>query len=176
MADRMRIHVGGSRRMGVRYRIYRTENALEIDEIEDNEIRRTRLFYDEVLLVTRHRAVPWMQVVVASVLLLLTAAFSVLASMGPPHDGRMLGFTALFWGPMLLAVILLAVVQVDVVTIYGKRTRARLEFFLRKGRAAQVFQQICRDANDHQARLRREVAAAAPQPAVERPPLADGGA
>jgi hypothetical protein len=55
---------------------------------------------------------------------------------------------------------------VDAVTVYGKRTKAQILFWFRKQQARQVYQQICRLAREHQDRLARQVAAAAPRPLV----------
>ena len=44
---------------------------LEIDEVDGYDVTRKRVFYDDVVLVTRHRIVPWAPIVLCSLLTLL---------------------------------------------------------------------------------------------------------
>jgi hypothetical protein len=166
VASKERVHLGTYQRTGIRRHIYRTADALEIEETEDYEIRRWRLFYDEILLVTYHRAIRWSYLWASVVLLALGFGLGGLlyASAGLGTAA----VSAMIWGPALLAIGLLTGVRHDIVTVFGKRTRAQIEFFVRKARARETFILVCALARDHQARVRRELAAAAP--AVLPPP------
>jgi hypothetical protein len=112
-------HVGMAERM----RVFRTPEALELDTSDRYEIRRQRVFYDEIVLVTLHRErgggpYPWFFGGLALIAGLLALAFSsaspqaynvFLASAGLLALLSAAGFLLTSW----------------IVTVFGIRTRAR---------------------------------------------------
>jgi hypothetical protein len=76
--------------------------------------------------------------------------------------------------PALLALALRLALGLDVVTVYGRRTRAKLHFWLRKSRGRETFRLVCRLARERQQRVARERAKAAPPPPTP-PDSARGG-
>jgi hypothetical protein len=141
-------------------RVYRTADAVEVDEVEGTDVTRRRVLLDEILLVTHHRERGTAFVVSALGLFLACGALSVLVATAD-RDAAFLvfGFTAL---PALVALVWRLLRGVDVVTVFGKRTRAALRFPLRRARAREVFRLVCRLAREAQAT--RGGARASPRP------------
>jgi hypothetical protein len=155
--------------MARRQRVYRTSDALEIDDSEDYDIRRFRLFFDEILLVTYHQRVGTLYLIT----LLMLGAFAALAAMGVGAAADWVAgavIFALLSLPCIVLSILHLVLKVDVVTVYGRRTLARMEFAFRKQQARDVYQLICRQAREQQDRLSREIAAEQRRSAPAPPP------
>jgi hypothetical protein len=146
-----RTFLGRTRHWGSRVRVYETPQALEIDESEDYQIRRRRLFYDEILLVTYHRTTDWPAVIVSLVLAVFFGFIAWLIGLSERTTG--LVFFACTGLPFILFSVARAALKIDFVTVFGKRTQARMQFFLRKGRAREVFELVCRKAREHQERL-----------------------
>jgi hypothetical protein len=149
MASSRRTLLGTLSAMGGRQRVYETADALEIDEAEDNEIRRRKVYYDEILVVTYHRRIGIGYVIGCAVLALLGAGLGLAVGM---TAGWVIGVgvSAMLWLPALIAGVLRLALGVDVVGVYGPRTRARLEFAFRKARAREVYQLVAARARQHQ--------------------------
>jgi hypothetical protein len=153
MAGRERL--GGRSRFTSREYVYRTRDCFEIDDVEGYEVTRKRVFYDDVVLVTRHRFVPWTPVVLGVVFAGLLGLFAL----GLLSEARIASFVLFVVTLLLLLlVVLLFTVAGTVVTIQGKRTQARMEFILRPGRAAEVYRRACRLVRERQERLARQAA------------------
>jgi len=153
MAERERL----GWRSGFSYResVYRTRDCFEIDDVEGYEVTRKRVFYDDVVLVTRHRFVPWVPMVLASVF----AVFFALFAIGLRSEGRVAAFVFFVLTLALVAlVVALIAAGGEVVTIQGKRTQARMDFVLRRGKAAEVYRRACRLARERQERIARQAA------------------
>jgi hypothetical protein len=137
--------------------VYATRDCFEIDEVEGYDVTRKRVFYDDVVLVTRHRIVPWVPAVLCGLLSLLGGLLAV----GLQRElGRAFGFTLfVFTLALVTLTVLLVAVGGDAVTVQGKRTQARMDFVLRRGRAIEVYRRACRLARERQRRLARQGAA-----------------
>ncbi len=134
----------------MRQRVYATREALEIDEIEDYDITRKRVFYDDVLLVTHHRFHGTAYLIVSGIA--AAGATALVLSVARVETGLAVGFLLLAALPLWLVFLLRATLGVDAVTVFGRRSKARLHFPFRKRRAAEVFAQICRSVTQAQAR------------------------
>lgn len=156
--------IGKRNGVSTRQRIYRTADAIEIEEVEGYDVTRRRVFFDDIVLVTYHQFLGWPFLVAMGVLLTFSVFFTVIASLGSRGAGIVVFLLSAL--PCLIGLILRLVLRVDAVTVYGKRTRAQIPFWFRKQQARQVYQQICRLAREHQERVARQVAAAAPRPLV----------
>lgn len=140
-----------------RVRVFWTDEALEVDQADNYEIRRRRVFFDEILLVTLHSTrggvMPWLLALLAVPCGLFALAFT-----GDEADvGRVFLVMAAVLG--LLAAIV-ALLPIWVVTAFGRRTRARMNFRLREGRAREVYAEICRAAGQAQSELASRQASA----------------
>ena len=139
-------------------RVYRTPDAVEVDEIEGTDVTRRRVLLEEVLLVTHHREYGTAFVATMLVVLTVFGGMSAFAAAVELSVGLVL-FAATCL-PVLAALALRPVLGLDVVTVYGRRTRATLHFPLRKARGHEAFRLICRLARERQERLARERARA----------------
>jgi hypothetical protein len=129
--------------IGESIRIYRAGDALEVDVISLYNIRRRRVFFDEVQLVTLHsrRGLPPAAVAWGALALLMGLTSNGIGRNGDPRTlSIFLAVAAAFalgsLGSMLM--------PVWTVTVFGKRTRARLRFRLRGGKARRIYGEICR--------------------------------
>ncbi len=172
MPPRSRVHLGTRSGLSYVHRVYRTPDAIEVEEIEGVDVTRRRVLLEEVLLVTYHRAYGLAFVLTLTVLL---TAFSVLSGIVAITD-RAIGLLvfALTGLPTLVLLGLRLALGIDVLTIHGLRTRAEIHFWLRKGRGRETFRLVCRLAREQQDQRKRQVARAAQAGAssLPRPPAA----
>ncbi len=139
-----------------------------MDELEGYDVTRRRVLFDEVFLVTHHREVGWAFVVTMLDALTFVGFFTVIIAIVDFKYGV---------APALFLVLplrrprgLRLVLRVDVVTVHGPRTRARIPFWFQKDRAREVFRLVARLAREHQdRRARTQGARSGPPPA---PPAA----
>ncbi|HWW62885.1 MAG TPA: hypothetical protein VN181_16040 [Thermoanaerobaculia bacterium] len=150
MTAKKREKLGNTAGAFTRQAIFRTDDAIEVDDLEWVEIRRTRVFFDDVLLVTYHKEIgilfPVAMGVIAGfwgLIALAIATSSVEVSL------IFFGLAALFAIPMILRLLL----KLDVITVYGRRSKARLQFGYRKGRARRLYDEICEQVRIAQAPL-----------------------
>jgi hypothetical protein len=145
--------VGRTTGFGGRQRVYQMREALEIDEIEGYEVSRHRVFYDDVLLVTFHRFRGRLFVILVTLMVGLFGLLSIAmgAAAGWQTGTLVFSLTGL---PFLIALVLRLWLRVDVVTVYGRRTKAEMQFHWRKARARQVYSQICRAVRQAHERAR----------------------
>jgi hypothetical protein len=151
--------------VGTWQRVYETAEALEVDESNAMTGTRHRVFYDEVLLVTYHSYLGWALALTAGLAAAFIGLLALAAALG--GDGRT-AVTITFFALLAaaFAVVRLAV-KVDVVTVFGRRSRARASFWLNKDRARAAYLRIC-------ARVRRaqeRAAARAAAPPTATPPI-----
>jgi len=143
--------------------VYRARDCFEIDEVEGYDVTRKRVFYDDVVLVTHHRFVPWASVILG----LVFAALFALFAFALRSEGHIAGFILFVLTLALLSlVVTLVAVGGEAVTVQGKRTQARMDFVLRRGRALEVYRQACRLARERQERIARQAARAEARPAA----------
>lgn len=148
-----------------RVRIYQTSDALDVETNEHFEVTKTRVFFEDVLLVTYHREY-------GALYLTLTGLFSLgflmlagfLASLS--KDSWVVGVVfAIFGSPFILAFLVRLAFGVDVVTIFGRRSKASLRYRFRKARAREVYGKICSLVRQAQREpLTREESPAPPLP------------
>jgi hypothetical protein len=129
--------------IGERIRIYRTGDALEVDVVSFYSIRRRRVFFDEVQLVTLHsrRGMAAAAVAWGGLALLVGLAAS---GIGKNGDLKTLSIFLSVAAAFALGSLTSMLVPVWTVTVFGKRTRARLRFRLRSGKARRIYGEICR--------------------------------
>jgi hypothetical protein len=150
-----RTFLGNDNSIAERVRIYRTPEAIEVDQVDQYQIFRRRVFFDEVRLVTLHSkrggALGWVLLALAGVCALLS-----LTLRSEPQVA--FGFQEVAAALALLGAIGL-MIRMWVVTVWGRRTRARVVYRMREGRAREVYGEICRAAADAQRALAREAGA-----------------
>lgn len=151
--------LGRSSTLSSQRKVYRARDAVEMEEIEGYDVVRKRVLLDEVLLVTLHRAIGWAFVVAMLVLALLFGLIGLGVAASDRTAGLAVGGATVV--PLLALLALRLVLGVEVVTVFGKRTKAEIHFWFRKRRAREVFSLVCRLARERQ---------------QARPPLTPGGA
>lgn len=169
-----RRYLGRAQTLSERVRTYWTDEALEVDRADNFEIRRRRVFFDEILLVTLHNTRGFLISVLPLVLSLLFAAMA-LATRDEPDASAGFWLGAAFFVAFAVGA---ALSPVWVVTVYGKRTRARIHFRLRQRKAREVYAEICRAAADAQRALALRLTPEIPEPPPSPPlplPLSDSG-
>jgi hypothetical protein len=151
----------------VRRKVFLLVDALETDEYQSIRIERTRVYFDDVLALTYHRE--------RGILFPLFCAFNTIA-WGVPAVAILLEgrsgatgpgvFVFLIAGFFFLAFLLRMILQMDVITVMGRRTNTVMKFWFRKGRAQEVYTRLI-----DQIRARQEkVAASLPPPAAPPEP------
>ena len=148
-----RVRFGQANSVAHRRRVYRTAEALEVDEIGGFEVARRRIFFVDIRLVSLHRAprgaAIWVLASLASVALLA----GLLTGPANPAAYVLYGVTA------LTAIgALVNAAPVWMVTAHGRRTRAALRFRLSEAKAQLAYREICDLASAAQAALAARLA------------------
>ena len=99
------------------------------------------MLFQDVLLVTLHRELGVAFVVAKAIIALVFFGVGALIWWLADFNGGVVLFFAL-GTPSLIALTLRLLYRVDVVTIFGRRSKARIRFALRKQRAREVFQHV----------------------------------
>jgi len=168
-----RTRIGRNSNFAMRQIVYRTPVGIEIDELDHFEIVRKRVFYDDVLLVTYHRQQSWGFIVLTAIVLLLFGSLAIVASSIPPLALTLAAVAAI---ALILGVTRL-LMQVEVVSVFGRRSKAAIRYGYRKAFARRMYNEICANVAAAQRRLAQEIAAN--EPAEEReveemPPMPEG--
>ncbi|MBV9495837.1 MAG: hypothetical protein JOZ54_16435 [Acidobacteria bacterium] len=151
--------------------VWETPDGLEIETRDQYEVLRKAVLFEDVLLVTYHRQLGLMFFILQSVAItFFLAMMGILMSMGESLAGGIFGLLAV---PFAIAMAVRAIMKVDVVTVFGRRSRARMQFSFRKQRARQIYGSLCSRVRQVQRQIEQEIAAAEVAPAMEAPPLPD---
>ncbi|MCU1231416.1 MAG: hypothetical protein JWO97_4300 [Acidobacteria bacterium] len=162
MAKRKRI--GRWNDIATRQAVYQTDAGLEVDELDHFEINRKRVFYDDILLVTMHRYIGVWFVVT---MLVFGIGFLVIGAL--TRDTTAVIVFSIIAAPFLIMALVRVIARIDVITVFGKRSRARMRFMFRKTYARRIYAEISAKAREAQRRLAADIEAAEPPQA---PPLA----
>lgn len=153
--------LGKQSNLSSRQRVFRTALAIEAEETEGYDVSVRRVFFDEVLLVTYHQTVG-VGFVVGMLAVISLFGFLGLALL--MADTRVGVGVLLLVVPFALALFLRLLLKLDVVTVYGLRTKAAVAFWFGKDEARRAYQQITRMARERQQRVRASVPARRPPP------------
>jgi hypothetical protein len=160
-----RTFLGNDNSISERVRVYRTPDAVELDQIDQYQIFRKRVFFDEVRLVTLHAkrgaGTGWVLLILGLLLGLLSLPMRSEPVLARTFQGTAAGF--------VLVGIAVLLMPVWVVTVFGKRSRARVAYRLGEKKAREVYGEICRAAAEAQRALARGAAVQGDFPAP--PPL-----
>lgn len=159
-----RTRIGRFNDIATRQIIYQTDYALEIDEIDQFEIARRRVYFDDILLVTMHSRVGTGFAVTMSVFAVLLLSIAAAFQYGNESTPAM--WFAGLSAPFILGLATRLLLKQDVITVYGRRSKAAMRFTFRKTYALEKFQEICDLARRAQDAIAAEVQAATPPPAA----------
>ena len=141
--DPNRVLVGRWATIVTREKVYQTAEGLEVETNEHYEISQRRVFFEDVQLVTYHREYGKLYLWLSGVFSLGFLALVVyLSTLGQPGVIVAVVF-GIFGLPFFIAFLLRALFGVDVITVFGRRSKAAVRFRLRKQRARQLYGQIC---------------------------------
>jgi hypothetical protein len=122
--------------------VYETPDAIEAVSREGYEITRKRVLYEEVLLVTIHRATGPLYVTFTALAALFFGGLAVIFQFSANVPSVAITFATLAL-PFLIACLIRLIMKVDFVTVFGRRSKAVMRFTLRKRRAREVYGRIC---------------------------------
>ena len=142
-ANEPRRLIGKSHSIGARAAIYRVEDGLEIETSEQYDIVQRRVLFDDVLMVTIHRETGPLYLILTGSLaaFFLGIGFLILNVNVDAWPAALM--CGVFGAPALMAFLIRLFLGVDVVTIFGRRSKANIRFALRKARAREVYGAIC---------------------------------
>ena len=146
------------REFGVGHRAYvfLTADAVEVDEVDGLDVARTRVLLDDVMLVTLHKRPPWG--LFWTVVLLM--AFFVLVIGLFPWRWQVLLVVLPFFVPVLVALLVRVIFGVHYVSVFGRRSKARMAWYLRGARARATFALLLERVAERQAPARAAAAGA----------------
>lgn len=133
-----------------RHAIYETDDALEIDEQDSFEIVRKRVFFEDVLLVTMHERTAILPIFFS---LGFAVFLGLIAAIAKGDAGKVF---ATFAVPMLIYGVLRIARKETIVTVFGRRSKARIRFSLRKARAHRVYGELCAHVRRVQTQLQAQ--------------------
>ena len=147
MAEQRRRLISRHADLASRYRTYLVDGGLEIDESSFYVVRRRRVLFDEVSLVTLHsqRRVAGF-LLLMSLVLVFAASAVALSFTGEPR------VTLPVWGLSLLSVlgaVLVLALPARIVTVHSERSTATL-VFSRQRKARESFETIRRGVREAQ--------------------------
>lgn len=148
--------LGANHALGSWQEIFETDGGLIVDDYDQSEIVRKRVFFDDVILITRHHHVGSWFVAICLALAGLFSLMALLMFMGDERLGAaiiFIGVACPFWIPALLRIFL----GYEVITVYGSYTKAQMRFMFRKTRANQIYTDLIRKIR--QAQSRQEIEA-----------------
>jgi hypothetical protein len=146
MTPGQRKQIGRNAGVMTREVVFETIDAIEVESRAGYEITRKRVLYEEILLVTFHRARGWPYVITFGLVGIIFGAMA-LSLIHEPVIPIVFGILAL---PFLAACVIRLVMQVDYVTVFGRRSKAVIRFSLRKRRARETYGRICARAMEVQ--------------------------
>ena len=137
MTTNKRRFLGRFNNLITRSAVYATDSALEIDEQDNFQIVRKRVFFEDVLLVTLHEQV-------GIVIIFLSLGFAAfLFFLGAVIRGSGGGIVALCGVPFLINGLIRIRTKESIITVFGRRSKARIRFSLRQGRARDLYDELC---------------------------------
>ncbi len=135
--------LGKSNTIVSRSAIYQVHDGLEIETNEQYDVVQRRVLFDDVLMVTIHRQIGALYLVGTGLIALFFLGIGLLiVSVNVDAWPAALIF-GIFGAPALMAFLIRLFLGVDVVTIFGRRSKAHIRFTIRKKRAREVYGAIC---------------------------------
>ncbi|HUP59482.1 MAG TPA: hypothetical protein VNA69_03585 [Thermoanaerobaculia bacterium] len=157
-----------------RERVYELADSFEIETNEHYEITRRRVYFDDVQLVTIHRERGTLYLVFTG---LAAAGFAGLFALIVGFGGIAAVPAASIFGvialALLIAFLLRAILGVDIVTIFGRRSKALLRFRVRKERAREMYEHVCAVVREAQ-NVAAGFSPPAETPPTDTPPMPPG--
>jgi len=135
--------LGRSATAASRTSVYQAPDGFDVESREQYEVVQRRVLYDDVLFVTYHREKGVLFLILTGLysLFFIAIALAVVSSDVNNWPGALIvGAIAL---PGILAFLSRLLFGVDVITIFGRRSKAAMRFAFRKKHARNLYGQIC---------------------------------
>lgn len=135
--------IGTSHSFGSGAAVYQVHDGLEIQSHEQYEVVLRRVLFHDVLMVSIHREVGALYLILTgSIAVFFLGIGGVIARVGV-ETWPIASFFGVIGAPALIAFLVRLFLGVDVVTIFGKRSKATVRFTWRKKRARLMYDAIC---------------------------------
>jgi uncharacterized integral membrane protein len=144
--------LGKSRTFGSRALVYQGLDALEIEVNEQYDVVEKRVLFEDVLMVTIHREKGMVYLVLTGMMAAFFLGIGILIVSVSVDAWPAAIVFGVFGFPFLLAFLTRLMLGVDIVTVFGRRSKADLRFALRKQRAREVYGTICAAVRNGQRR------------------------
>jgi hypothetical protein len=122
--------------------VYETADAIESESREGYEVSRKRVLFEEVLLVTIHTELGTGYFVLTLLMTLILGSIAVVLQFGA-HVPIAAIVVAILGLPFLILLVVRLIWKLDIVTVFGRRSKAVMRFSIRKRRAREVYGRIC---------------------------------
>lgn len=169
-----RTRLGSTARAFGRESVYELPDGIEIESTENYEVIRRRVLFEDVLLVTYHREIGFWFILLNCLVggLFLFIGVAIVSAQRSGSVWPYLTPWLVIAFPFLLAAALRAILGVEVISIFGRRSKAQIRFTIRKRRARAIYGRILARVRQTQKGLESEVAQSAvtAMPAVPMPP------
>lgn len=153
----MRERIGKATSLVTRDLVYLTDEGFEVESHEGYEIVERRVLFGDVQLVTYHRRLGALYLSVTGVVALLFLGIALVVA-ASSSDGWITALPiAMFGVPALIAFLLRLAFRVDIITIFGRRSKARIHFRLRKRKARETYGRICAAVRHAQGGMRADL-------------------
>lgn len=142
-ANEPRKFLGRSRQVGSRATVYQVADGLEIEANEQYDVVHKRVLFDDVMMVTIHRELGIPYLVTTGLITLFCfgmAIFILLVNTDGWPASAVFGVLGL---PSATLLVIRWFSGVNVVTVFGRRSKAVLHFTRKKHRAREVYNEIC---------------------------------
>jgi hypothetical protein len=123
--------------------VYQTADGLEVESNQQYEIVERRVLFDDVLLVTMHRYVGVAYPLVTALIAAFFIGIGILILSINVDSWIPAAIFGAIGAPFLIAFLIRIVFGVEVITVFGRRSKAVIRFSLRKKRAREVYGQVC---------------------------------
>jgi membrane protein implicated in regulation of membrane protease activity len=134
--------IGRNFGFGTRERVFESEDAIEVDATDQYELSRKRVLFEDVALITYHREYGW---AFLSVQTFVAIVFLAIAEVTYAAGGGWIPamIISVFALPSIVAIFLRVTLQVDVISIFGRRSRATIRFSFQKKKARELYGRLC---------------------------------
>jgi hypothetical protein len=148
-----------------RTRVYLADDAIEVDEIEGYTGVRTRVLLDEVRVITidRRRNAGTMVLLGLCAATIFLSTLLALSSNDSVSTGATFAAGLALCSPFLGLFLFHAIMGVDYVTVFGKRSNAAMSFTYRKAKARRTLELLREKISAAQDEARTRFAAEAAQ-------------
>jgi len=124
-------------------RVYHAADGFDIVSNEHFEVVHTHIFFEDIQLITIHRERGKLYLILTGLAAFGFLGLGAFLLLLPRETWSMAGCFGVLGVPFIIAFLIRALVGVDIVTIFGRRSKAKLRFKFRKRRAREIYGQIC---------------------------------